>query len=296
MSEVIPVVLFAYRRADLLRRALASLRANDVPLIYAFSDGPRDAEVAAEVAEVRAELRAVDWTRIEIAEASVNLGVATAELQGIEGVLEHHEMAVMVEEDLEFGPGTYDFICAGLRHYRNDSLAMGVTAWNHPRLTPAGVTQPYFTGRMSGLMWGTWKRAWSGMLEATALKRLQECRAKGIDPSRYGDDLLHAPADDEAKGMWDLRFNLHMLARDGLFLFPALSMVRHTGYDARATNSPDGTGWTDVVSMPPNLAEVRWPAVLEHPGSAAPWRTAMNAPRRTWLSRIKRRFDRWRKR
>ena len=118
---VIPVILFAYRRPDLLRRCLASLRANDVPLIYAFSDGPRDDTVSADVVEVRSLLHAVDWTRVELTESPINLGVSPAVLQGITAVFARHEMAVIVEEDLEFGAGTYAFVCAALRYYRDEA-------------------------------------------------------------------------------------------------------------------------------------------------------------------------------
>jgi len=53
MSETIPIILFAYTRPDHLRRTLACLRENQVPLIYAFSDGPRTPDKAPLVAQVR---------------------------------------------------------------------------------------------------------------------------------------------------------------------------------------------------------------------------------------------------
>lgn len=291
--DVIPVALFAYRRPDLLERCLASLRANGVPLVYAFSDGARDASVAGDVAAVRAMLAAVGWARIEVIAAPENLGVGRAELRGISHVLESHEAAVMVEEDLEFVPGTYDFLCRALRHYADEPRAMGVTAWAHPRLTPAGVTQPYFTGRMSSLMWGTWRRAWAGVPESNCVSLLRECASKGVDVTRFGCDLAAIADDDEARGHWDQRFNLHMLARGGLFMFPAVSMVRHIGYDDRATNSPDGTGWADDVHPAPDPEHIRWPAVAEQPGSGELWRREVGPPPPGLMDRLRRRFARW---
>ena len=193
MSAVIPVVLFTYRRPDLLQRTLASLRANAVPLLYAYSDGPRDASVAEEVAEVRRILRAVDWTRLVLVERPQNAGVAGSELDGISRVLAEHDAVVACEEDLEFGPGTYAFVCAALARYRDDSRVMGVTAWNHPRVTPSDVVRdPYFCGRMSSLMWGTWRRAWAGVTDRTAAELIEICRSRDIDVSVYGTDLLES--------------------------------------------------------------------------------------------------------
>jgi hypothetical protein len=293
MSDEIPIVLFAYRRPDLLERMLACVRANPAPKIYAFSDGPADDSVADGVAQVRAMLRAVDWAPIEIHESPVNLGVALAEIRGISYVLERHEMAVMIEEDLEFLPGAYAFLCVALRQYRNEARVMGVTAWSAQRIIPPGVTQPYFSPRMSGLMWGTWRRAWAGMPEETAAGLLAECRAKGLDPSHVGRDMVMSVPHEVQRGFWDLRFNLHMLARGGLFLWPAASMVRHIGYDARATNSPQGGGWEEQLVAAPDPASVQWPAIVEHPQAASMWRHALAGTRLSPAARMRRRFERW---
>ena len=294
MSGIVPVALFAYRRPDLLARTLESLRVNRVPLVYAWSDGPRDASVEADVAAVRALLRQVAWTKVVLVEQARNVGVAASELGGISRVLEEHAEVVAVEEDLEFGPGTYDFLLAGLAHYRDDPCVMGVTAWNHPRVTPADVTAaPYFCGRMSGLMWGTWRRAWAGVADRPATEFAARCAASGIDVTRYGDDLRDSVKHEEAYGMWDLRFNLHMLAARGLFLWPARSMVAHTGYEPRATNSPNAAGWEDSPSPAPPVGSIAWPEVREHPGSAELWRRAVNAPPRpSPFARIRRRLRR----
>jgi GT2 family glycosyltransferase len=64
----VPVVLFAYARPNHLSRTLDSLRANGVPTIYAFSDGPRTSAKRPAVAEVRRILRAVDWCEVTLIE------------------------------------------------------------------------------------------------------------------------------------------------------------------------------------------------------------------------------------
>ncbi len=59
--SLVPVALFAYPRPGHLRRTLACLRDNRVPLIYAFSDGPRTPDKAALVDQSRQILRVIDW-------------------------------------------------------------------------------------------------------------------------------------------------------------------------------------------------------------------------------------------
>ena len=61
MNPAVPIVLFAYARPAHLARVLECLRANTVPLIYAFADGAKSATDLTAVTEVRAQLRAIDW-------------------------------------------------------------------------------------------------------------------------------------------------------------------------------------------------------------------------------------------
>src|SRR5450759_3686831 len=120
----IPVILFAYARPDHLRQTLACLRENGVPLIYAFSDGPRTPDKAPAVAEVREMLRAIDWCEVVLCERDTNLGLGRSILTGVPAVLSEHEAAIIVEDDLVCVLGTYEYLCAALEHYRDDSQVM----------------------------------------------------------------------------------------------------------------------------------------------------------------------------
>ena len=185
----IPVALFAYNRPQHVRRTLSCLQKNHVPLIYAFSDGPRSDADRPLVEAVRSVLRAVDWCEVKSVERSENLGLGRSILTGVTEIFQRHEAAVVFEDDLVCVPGTYDYLCRALRHYRNDPRVMSVTGWTHPRVTPAGVQdRPYFDGRAESLAWGAWARSWTGMTQ-DAWSLLQQCHRGGIDVFRYGADL-----------------------------------------------------------------------------------------------------------
>lgn len=53
MAHTIPIILFVYARPDHLRRTLECLKANHVPLINIFSDGPKTPDKEPAVKEVR---------------------------------------------------------------------------------------------------------------------------------------------------------------------------------------------------------------------------------------------------
>ena len=135
----IPIILFGYARPYHLRQTLDCLRENHVPLIYVFSDGPRTPDKAPAVAQVRYMLRAIDWCKVVLCERETNLGLGRSIVTGVTEVLGKHEAALIFEDDLVCVPGTYDYLCAALEHYRDDPRVMSVTGWTHPLVTPREI-------------------------------------------------------------------------------------------------------------------------------------------------------------
>jgi hypothetical protein len=287
----VPVALFAYVRTDCLARTLGFLRENGVRQVYAFSDGPRSADDAAGVEGVRRLLRAVDWAEVEVIERPVNLGLGVSIRSGVEEVLAAHESVVVVEDDMEFIPGTYDFLCEALERYRDAPNVLSVTGWTHPRTTPAGVDGPYFDGRTECWVWGTWRRAWQGM-DRDALGHLEDAVARGIDPARYGDDLVEMARAEKTRNIWAVRWSYLHIAKGGLCLRPPHSLVTHAGLDPHATNAGHDGRWLNSRLGPLPEYPIRWPEPVEHPDCPRLWQLACGRPTRrlrAWASGLTRR-------
>jgi hypothetical protein len=268
MTSPIPVVLFTYSRPDHLRRVLACLRENNVPLIYAFADGPKFPEVAARVNGVRAILHQVDWSEIYIVERDRNLGLGTSILTGVEEVFRKHDAIIVIEDDLVFVPGTYQYLCAALEHYKDEPGVMSVTGWTHPRLTPSNVKdQPYFDGRTGSLGWGSWARAWKGMDE-NAISLRRKCQKKGIDIYKYGADLPETAWREQKINVWAVRFAYLHILKGGLCLRPPWSMVQHAGWDSLGTNAIHAGMWADPPLNPCPPIPVHWGVPEENPECA----------------------------
>ena len=265
MTREIPIILFAYARPDHLRQTLDCLRENNVPLIYAFSYGPRTPNDVPAVAQVREMLRVIDWCEVVLCERETNLGLGRSILTGVSAVLSEHEAAIIVEDDLVCVPGTYDYLCAALEHYRDDPRVMSVTGWTHPLVTPSDITdQPYFDGRAECWIWGSWARAWQGMQE-DAKTLMKRCEAEGFDVYRYGADLPSMAKAELRMNIWAVRFlYLHILNR-GLCLRPPWSIVEHIGFDADATNTK-AESWVKTPPLKPSPPiPTQWPEPVEHP-------------------------------
>jgi hypothetical protein len=265
MRSQVPVALFAYARPQHLIRTLECLRANRVPRIYAFSDGPKTPEQRAKVEEVRRLLRAVDWCEMSIVARAENLGLGESIRAGVADVLSRHESVLVFEDDLICVDGTYAYLTEALAHYGNDPRVMSVTGWTHPRITPRDVTdQPFFDGRAECLVWGTWRRAWDGM-EQDARSLMQRCRQKGIDPYAYGADLVQMAQTERERNIWAVRFIYLHILNGSLCLRPPHSLVEHIGFDTDATNAIADNGWANPPLRPCPSLPATWPDAVEHP-------------------------------
>ncbi|MFA5057393.1 MAG: hypothetical protein WC485_04725, partial [Opitutaceae bacterium] len=185
----------------------------------------------------------------------------------------HAEAFVVWEDDLICMPGTYAWLCAALRQYAGDPRVMSVTAWTHPRVTPAALAgQPYFDARAECWVWGAWARSWRGM-DQTAAEKLAAARAHGVAPDAYGGDLPVMARAEARKNIWAVRWLYHHLQHGGLCLRSPWSMVEHIGFDA-ATNAVVATDWANppLAAAPPPPAA--WPVPQEHPACRSLWRAA----------------------
>ena len=274
-AGIIPVVLFAYARPDALARVLAGLRADRVPLIYAYADGERGLADAEAVAKVRRTLREVTWTEIRLTERPANLGLGRSILAGVSEVAAQHEAFVVWEDDLVPAPGAYAWLCAALRRYSNDPRVFSVTAWTHDEIAPADAErgQPWLDGRAESWVWGGYARSWRGM-ETPAREKVRACRTAGIDPFRYGLDLALMTRHEARNNLWAVRWILHHVEHGAGCVRPATSLIEHIGEDDRATNVRAGVGWTNARVGPASLPAA-WPALALDPGSARRWRKAV---------------------
>jgi hypothetical protein len=259
------------------------LRENRVPLLYAFSDGPKTPSQRDRVEEVRGLLRGIDWTEVRVVERQENLGLGRSIRAGVDEVLAEHDAVIVFEDDLVCVPGTYVYLCEAMARYRSEPAVMSVTGFTHPRITPSGVDMPYFDGRAESLTWGTWRRAWCGM-DRRALELLDDVVSQRLDPRRYGADLPEHAALETSRNLWAVRWLYLHIAQRGLCLRPPRSLVNHIGIDERATNSAGDESWHVPVLGPPPAGPVRWPRPVEHPHCAALWRRTF--PERTWPRRL----------
>ena len=278
MSSVIPVVLFAYARPNLLRRILDCLRADNVPLLYVFSDGAASPDKEQLVDEVRDVLRAVDWCELVLCEREANMGLGSSILSGVAEVLEKHDAVIVFEDDLICVPGTFQYMCAALDHYKENSRVMSISAWTHPKVRPPiPHGKAYFDGRFACWGWGTWRSAWEGM-DQSAEVLLRKCRLRSKNFNRYGIDISDMALAETERGLWAVRFALLHILEDALCFHPPHSLLINIGFSEDATNSKNAGIWAmDELKPCPSIPDT-WPEPTEHIALPKLWQKACGAP------------------
>jgi putative methyltransferase (TIGR04325 family) len=267
-------VLPVFARPKHLRRVLDCLRLERVPLIYAFSDGPRSEEESERVEEVRGMLRRIDWTEVHLNERARNAGLGANVMGAVGQVARKHAAFIVWEDDLVCVPGAYAWLCAALRHYATVPQVFSVTAWTHPTITPAGTgAAPYFDGRAESWVWGAYARSWAGM-ERTALEKMRAAETAGCRPDAYGADLPRMAREERRRNIWAVRWLYHHLEAGGLCLRPPWSMVEHIGFDERASNAELADRWANPSLRAAPPVPARWPDPVENPECPALWRKA----------------------
>ena len=238
-----PVVVFAYRRPEHLRRTLESLlrcpeSAHTQFIVYC--DGPRQ---GAEVADVEATRRvAVELlgSRAEYHFADANMGLSRSVIGGVTDVVERFGRAIVVEDDLELDQGFLAFMNAGLERYSDEDAVYQVSGYM--------FDIPEFEQRRTALFlpltvswgWATWKRAWdrfdAGAEGWQRLSRDPALRRRfNLDGAfDYANMLMRQMAG--LQDSWAIRWYWTVFSRGGMVLFPPASLVDNTGFDGSGTH------------------------------------------------------------
>jgi len=258
LVEFSPIAVFAYRRTRHLARVLDALEACPEfkkSRCYVFSDGPKSNEGEADVAAVRALVKARLRPNMTLVESPVNLGVDGSILAAVTRICNEFGRVIVIEDDIVVAPCTLKWFNDVLSRYEDEARVWQVSAYQ--------FNVPEFADRDSGLFlplttswgWATWKRAWDLYdPEATGWERLKTDRElrRGFDVDDsypYTDMLLRQK--EGRSDTWDIHWWWRVFTSNGLVLFPPRSLVTNIGFDETATHGKFGKLKTLLAAIRP---------------------------------------------
>ena len=265
MEQAAAIAVFAYKRAEHLRRMLRSLAQNEQlgqSLISIYCDGPRSDDEVRAVNEARAVARELAPAHARIVERERNLGLAASVIAGVSETIAAHGSAIVLEDDLELSPFALGYFNAALARYRDEERVMHVAGFMYP--VRAALPESFFYREATCFGWATWARAWrhfetdGNRIRQAVLER--DARAQFNAGAMDFLSMLEAQIAGRVDS-WAIRWYGSLWLHDGLALHPGRSLVRNTGFDGSGVHSGTSDNWevelgsSPVTRFPQRIAE-----------------------------------------
>jgi hypothetical protein len=239
-----PIALFVFRRPEKTRATLESLarcKGIDNSDLYIFCDGPRDANDDQAVAEVRAIVDAFDHPQKTVVISTANQGLARSIISGVTRLCEQYGRVIVVEDDLTVSSTFLDYMNTGLDTYADNPRVMQISGFTFARSAAPPNLAARFLPVTTSWGWATWARSWQDFdpnaQDTDAMRSDDELRSRFDLGGLFGYyDMLER----QKTGLidsWAIRWYWSVFRRDGLVLYPPISLVRNDGLDSSGTHA-----------------------------------------------------------
>lgn len=303
-----PIIVFAYNRADHLRKTLTWLAQNelaDQSTLYIFCDGAKPEASDDQLAKVQAarqvahELAVVPvFKEVHIVERTENLGLGTSVIIGVTDIINKYGKVIVLEDDLETSPYFLSYMNQCLDHYEARKSVFSISGLSRPhpeRFYPKDYSYDVYvslTHHPTG--WGTWADRWNQVDWDVNLFEVVKQQPSMIEAFRrieYGEFDALMRQQRTKQNVWSVRFGFAHFVNHAVSICPIVSYINHIGWDAEATNAI-GSGQWNFDRLADN-ANIRFLDVLyEDSRIINAWYSFSMPQRRSLLARLKNWFGR----
>ncbi|MBX7093444.1 MAG: hypothetical protein K1X56_01900 [Flavobacteriales bacterium] len=260
MNSLAPVIVFAYKRPDLLEQTLVSLSGNAESAnteLFIFCDGPKAQAGPAERAaidQVKKIASSRNWCgKTQVIAAESNKGLATSVMEGVSMLLNTHESVIVVEDDVRLSKYFLRFMNDALNMYASSDRVLAVGSWNY--FADGKIADDSFFLRYpDSIAWATWKRSWS-KFRSDGAKAMEELQAKNLMQRFNGDrsisyfsDMLKKQCEGKVDS-WAIRWTATAILEDMYSIYPSRSLSRHEGFGEGATHETNDRDYNATLGL-----------------------------------------------
>lgn len=243
MVSQAPIAIFCYRRPDHLRLTLKSLmqcEGFEGSPVFIFGDGPRNESERAAVDNTRAVARELLGGNAKYHFSDSNRGLSASVINGVSTVIERHGRVIVVEDDLVLNKFFVRFMNEALQRYEDDDNVLQVSGYAFASREIAIRNQSVFLPFTTSWGWATWQRAWQQFDPAARGWELlainAELRARFNLGGAYDYATMLERQMSGQRDSWAIRWYWSVFLKNGLVLFPPMSLVSNTGFDGSGTH------------------------------------------------------------
>ncbi|MCK5460337.1 glycosyltransferase [Candidatus Parcubacteria bacterium] len=250
-----PIILFTYNRPEHTKRTVKALQKNKLSKkseLYIFSDAPKDQCAQKSVQNVRNYIKSIsNFKNITIIEREKNLGLAKSIISGVSEIINKHNKAIVLEDDLITSPFFLKYMNDALSLYVNDEQVMHISGYFFPNNKKLPDT--FFYNQTSCWGWATWKRAWQ-CFEPSAKKLYEEIKKKNLMKkfnldgcNEYFENQLILNINGKLK-TWAIKWQASVFLKNGLCLHSNRSLVQNIGFDGSGINCSQNNEYDTKLS------------------------------------------------
>ena len=246
-NSSVPVILFAFNRADTFTRVLGNLakcenlaadRFGIQRNFYAFLDAPRNetdvprCEVVKKLAE---DFRRNNCPQLEIVCRERNYGCAHNIPDGIQQVLDKHGRAIIIEDDILVSRNFLSYMDEALELYADRPEIFCINAWRTPTIkVPRRYGHDiYLNNRNMCWGWSTWKDRFAAVDFTLSDYKDFVADPKNIDAIDETGVGLRWMLDSQYAGhldTWDVQCSFHMVKNRMWAVEPRFAMTKNIGF------------------------------------------------------------------
>lgn len=243
-TQYAPIAIFAFNRLEPLKSCVKSLLNNSEAKesdLLVFVDGPRP-NVEGEkdcVDSVKEYVKTIIGFRtVEFHFSDVNKKLGPSIIAGVTDVINRYGKVIVIEDDLVTSRNFLAFMNQGLDRYEKSNEVISICGYSNKIRIPRGYYyDAYFCVRSSSWGWATWKDRWDSV--DWDLDDWEKVKRNAKEFNRWGGSdcfgMLKAWKDGHNQS-WAIRFCYNQFLKDGVSLFPLVSMIDNRGFDGRGTN------------------------------------------------------------
>jgi len=245
ISELAPVIVFAYNRPKHLKKTLTALKNNflaDQSILYIYIDGAKNGasdDTLSKIEEVKKIAASERWCKeVQILYSDKNKGLANAIIEGVSDVISRHKKAIILEDDMMTATGFLAYMNTALGLYQNNENVISISGYVYPI---KNLSETFFIRGADCWGWATWERGWK-LFEQNGEKLLEELYAKNLqnvfdyeDAYPFTSMLKNQIAGNNDS--WAIRWYASAFLQNKLTLYPRKSLVQNIGFDGSGTHS-----------------------------------------------------------
>jgi hypothetical protein len=238
-----PIVIFAYRRPEHLRRTLFSLMRcegfDDSPVII-YGDGPKTTEEVEGVDATQRLAREMLGSVAEYHFSNTNKGLSQSIIDGVTEVIRRFGRAIVIEDDLLLTSDFLTYMNAALDRYANNHEVFQVSGYMFDVPEFAERRNVLFLPFTVSWGWATWERAWDHFdVLAKGWDRLlidNALRYKFDIDGTYGYSTMLVRQMMGRQDSWAVRWYWSAFQNSALTVFPPRTLVINIGLDGTGSH------------------------------------------------------------